>query len=202
MSGAEIGSSLIENYAVYIASISAIISGIYLIYRKVVKPVFEYVKEWRKTAIQVEKIFEELTPNGGTSVKDKIDKIDTSLTYVSERLRAYLADVSEAHFETDAQGNYIRVNRTYTRLVGREPSEVLGKGWHNCIYQDDRESVIQAWEDSIDDSRELVIRFRFETPSGEIVPVRGTSYKMISDTGEVIGFLGKIIVDEEAYKHN
>lgn len=191
-----IGSDLIQNYAIYIASISAIISGVIVTYKKVVKPVIKHVQQWYVMQDKIDRIFEEITPNGGKSIKDKIDKIDVDLTQVGERLRAYLSDTKEAHFETDAEGNCTRVNRTYTRLVERETSEVLGHGWHNCVYQPDREKVIEAWQDAVDDDRELTIKFNFETPSGKIIPVRGTSYKMTNDEGEVIGYLGKIKVLE------
>lgn len=155
------------------------------------------VKSFWDTIDKIDIIFDEITPNGGKSIKDKIDNIDSSLILVSERLRAFLSDTIDAHFETDAKGLCTRVNRTYTRLVERGTSEILGNGWHNCIYQEDRENVIKAWEDAVKEKRELSINFRFETPSGKVIPVRGTSYKMTNDKGEVIGYLGKLKVVRE-----
>lgn len=193
MSEIEIGSSLVEDYAIYAASISAIISALIVIYRKAVKPVIKHFKEWYDMMDKIDYIFKEVKPNEGSSIKDKIDQIDLGLTFVGERFRAYLADSKEAHFETDAEGNCTRVNRTYTRLVEREPSEILGQGWQNCISQQDRQYVVDAWQHAVDDHRELTLNFHFETPSGTIIPVRGTSYKMVNQKGEVIGYLGKVI---------
>jgi len=193
-----IWASIVQDYPVYITGAAAGVSGLVVIYKKVLKPMFNTVKSFWQTIDKIDTIFEEITPNGGRSVKDRVNKTYHELTFVSERLRAFLADTKDAHFETDAEGNCTRVNRTYTRLVERETSEIIGNGWHNCVLQEDRESVVRAWDDAVDDARELTINFRFETPSGKIIPVRGTSYKMTNDQGEVIGFLGKIQVLENS----
>jgi len=193
---------IIQDYAIYLAAVSAIISSLIVVYRKAIKPMLKAVTHYYAAIEKIDKIFEEMRPNGGTSIKDKIDRIDHGLTFVGERLRAYLADADEAHFETDADGNCTRVNRTYTRLVERETSEILGHGWHNCVYQKDREHVTSAWYDAVDDDRELSLNFRFETPSGKIIPVKGVSYKMTNDEGVVIGYLGKIRILKDNTIHN
>jgi PAS domain S-box-containing protein len=192
-----LGTSLIQDYAIYAASISTILGALLLIYKKVVKPVYKHFTEWYDMIEKIDKIFIELTPNGGTSTKDKIIRIDTNLTLVGERLRAYLTDTEIAHFETDMNGYCTSVNRTYTRLVERESSEILGHGWHNCVYQKDRDYVIKAWERAVLENRELSISFRFETPSGKLIPIRASSYKMTDSKGETIGYLGKIKLKDE-----
>jgi len=186
----------LELYGIYIVAISALIPFLVYAYKKGIKPVIMHIVNCYTMSQKIDQIFEEMIPNGGTSIKDKIDKIDTRLTLVGERLRAHFADVNEAHFETDTEGLCTRVNRTYTRMVERDPSEVLGHGWQNCVHPDDRERVTESWYDSVDEDRELSINFRFETPSGKVIPVSGTSYKMIDDEGDIIGYLGKLKIVE------
>ena len=195
-----VGADIIQDWGIYAASISAIIGAAILIYKKVVKPVIKHFQEWYDMIAKIDVMVHELTPNDGSSIKDKIWNIDHNLTFVGERLRAYVSDTDIALFETDSEGFCTSVNRTYTRLVERETFEVLGYGWHNCVHQEDRGYVIKAWENAVADARELTIGFRFETPSGRIIPVKGTSYKMTNEKGEVIGFLGKIRVQDNPIK--
>lgn len=187
----ELGNSLIQNYAIYAASISAILSALLIVYKKVVKPMIQHFKQWYDMLDKVDAIFEEITPNGGKSIKDKIDKIDKRLMLVGERFRTYIAD-GEAYFEADVKGNVTHVNRTYTRLVGRDASEVLGQGWQNVVAHKDRERVVKAWEGSLDDGRELTIELDFERPSGRMIPIRAQTYKMVTDEGEIVGYIGKV----------
>jgi PAS domain-containing protein len=186
--------ALVELYGVYAAAFTVGVGLITFIYKKGIKPLYNHIKTCYSIADKIDHIFQEFRPNGGISIKDKIDKIDTNLIYMGERQRALLADVEFAHCEMDTEGRCIWINRTYTRLVERIPSEILGNGWHNCIAANEREFVLKSWFDSVKDDRELSINFNFETPSGELRPVRGTSYKMTNPEGETIGFMGKLTI--------
>jgi len=190
----EVFRNLIQDYAIYVAGVSTIIGGLIVVYKKVIKPVIKHFQQWYDMTDKIDKIFEELTPNGGTSIKDKIDKIDKDLILYKEVQRALLQESEFAHFEMDADGNYIWVNRTYTRLVERTPSELMGHGWYNCVAQDEREAVIAACMNSIKENRELSMTFNFETPSGKKIKVRGGSYKMTDQKGDTIGFFGRLRV--------
>lgn len=188
---------IISNVGLILAGASAIISTLLIVYKKVVKPIYNHFKNWYDMMDKIDIIFDEVTPNDGKSIKDRVNKTHRGLTFVSARLKAHLADTQEASFETDEKGNCNYVNRTYTRLVQRSPSEVMGQGWQNCILEEDREYVIQSWKKAINEGRELSIKFRFETPSGKVIPIKAASYKMTNEEGEIIGYLGKIKVLEE-----
>ena len=186
--------SLIQNYGAYTTALAAIASFLILIYKKGIKPVIRHFQEWNSMIEKINHIFYEITPNGGTSIKDKIDNINTGLISVIERQRALLADAEDAYFETDMEGTCTWINRTYTRLVERNPSEILGHGWHNCVALSDRDNVIKSWYTAVKEDRELTINFSFETPSGEKKPVMGSSYKMINPEGDIIGYMGRLII--------
>jgi len=105
---------IIQDYGMYSAGATAVLSFIILAYKKGVKPVIKHFKNWYDMSEKIDHIFFEITPNGGTSIKDKVDRIDSELHLANERQRALLADSEFAHFEMDAEGNYVWVNRTYT----------------------------------------------------------------------------------------
>ena len=143
-------------------------------------------------------IVSELKLNGGTSVKDAINRneetllrIEGNLSLANERQRARMLDTQEMIFETDCSGDCIWVNRTYTRTVQRAMPELLGKGWVNGISVDHRESVVLEWYKAVEDGREFEMDFDFQTPDGVLIPVMCRSYRMRSqNTGDTIGYLG------------
>jgi len=182
--------TLVNLYGVYAAISAALIPALIYVYRKGIKPLYTHVRNCLAITDKIDLIFEEMIPNGGTSIKDKVDNIDSNINYLGERQRALLADSDLAYCEMDTEGKCTWINRTYTRLVERSPSEILGHGWHNCVAQKERENVLKAWFDSVEEDRELSINFNFETPEGNLRSVKGTSYKMTNPEGETIGFMG------------
>ncbi len=194
MSGTDWG-ALLENYALLATGISAIFGFLVLFYRKVLRPVFEIAKKAGKTIEKIDRIFEELTPNNGSSIKDTINKIDRGLTEVGEMQKAILADDDKAHFKTDAKGNYLWVNRTYSRTVERTPSELMGHGWANAVAHEHRDYIVNSWYEAVKENREFTAKFNFETPDGKIIPARLRSYKMTDGKKETIGFMGTIILN-------
>ncbi len=152
-------------------------------------------------------IVAELKLNGGTSVKDAINRnevtllrIEANLSLANERQRARMLDTPEMIFETDVNGNYVWVNRTYTRTVQRAMPELLGKGWVNGIEADQREGVVDEWYKSVEEDREFEMNFSFQTPNGIVIPVTCQSYRMRDQrTGEIIGYLGhceEVVIDD------
>lgn len=143
-------------------------------------------------------IVSELRLNGGTSVKDAINRneatllrIEANLSLANERQRARMLDTPEMIFETDVNGDCVWVNRTYTRTVQRAMPELLGKGWVNGIASDEREGVVSEWYKSVEEDREFEMDFSFQTPDGIMIPITCRSYRMRDQsTGRIIGYLG------------
>jgi PAS domain S-box-containing protein len=181
---------LIQEYATITTTISVSIAGIIFVYKKGIKPVLEAIKAYNKTVEKIDRIFEEITPNGGTSIKDKIDYIDYNVTLVQQIQQAMAADTKVAQFRTDSEGNCVWVNRTYRRTVDRDMSEILGHGWQNTIAQDERDEVVTEWYKSVEEEREFSMNFHFETPTGEKILCRCRSYKLVNRKGDVLGYLG------------
>jgi PAS domain S-box-containing protein len=184
---------LIQEYGAIATGTSAIIATSIILYRKVFKPMFQAIKQYNNLCEKVDVIFYEITPNGGTSIKDTVNIISKDLNEISEMQKALSADAKEALFKTDSEGNCNWINRTYARTVQRTPPELMGHGWQNSIAKDDREHVVKAWYTAVEEDRELTLNFRFETPDGEMIPARLRSYKMTDSKGEIIGYVGSII---------
>jgi PAS domain S-box-containing protein len=184
---------LLTEYAVVITATTALISALVVARKKWIKPMISAVLQWTEIVRKIDYIFNELTPNGGQSIKDEISEIHTEINTVRERQRALSADGLEALFETDINGNCVWVNRTYTRVVGRDISEVLGHGWQNTIALEDRERVVTEWYKSVKEDREFHCLYRFIKPDGTLASCSCVSYKL-TNKGKTLGYMGRITI--------
>lgn len=150
-----------ENVYYIIGIITAVITFVPFVFSKfmklmrTIKAKFLYYEEMQS---KIEKIFQEVTPNHGTSIKDKINQTviqlqkNTELTEkIFYRQRWMLDNQDVAIFESDAEGKCVWANVAYLNLVKRDLTFVLGDGWKNIIHPDDRDKVIHNWQSSVKD---------------------------------------------------
>jgi PAS domain S-box-containing protein len=135
-------------------------------------------EEVKKRLIKLEEvnveIKKELTPNGGSSMKDVITKlaetmvrVEGSMTAMTEqasrmeaRQQSLLNSVDIPVFETDLSGKCTFANKSYLKLIGRTFDEVKGNGWINSIHPDDRVRVREQWDSAIHDMRSVELTYR------------------------------------------
>jgi PAS domain S-box-containing protein len=169
-------------------ALGGVLTIYYFVKKKIVVPILQRKLEVIQNFQKIDAIFNELQPNGGTSIKDTIDTIRKDLVKVIAKQRAILADTREALFETDSMGNCVWVNRTYSRWVGRTPIELTGHGWYNTISRTDRDHVVDVWNKAIKEKIEIALDFNLVTVETETIPVQFRSYIMTDSDGDVIGY--------------
>ena len=182
----------VTDLPIFITAASAGLGVIIFLWKKVIKPLCIMFKTHVQNAEKINFIFEELKPNGGQSIIDAINRIESGLNAANGFQKALLADHEDALFETDSEGNCTWMNRTYSRLVERTPAELTGHGWQNAISQEDRVDFVEEWYSAVSEDREFTRDFRFETPRGKLIPVKVRSYKIPDSTGQTIGYLGYV----------
>lgn len=97
----------------------------------------------------------ELGPNGGGSLKDQVTHIAERQAIFDARQAAIFDGMKRPAFTTDANGNFISVNRAFETMTGYPARHLLGKGWVNLLHQDEVEDFMVAWEHTIRDGRML-----------------------------------------------
>ena len=161
-----------------------------------VKRIFDSMFGTRKLLEQLNKRLEEIQkevrPNGGSSMRDVINRVEAMILIQDQRQRAMVADAEHGIFEADASGRCTHVNRTYCRLVGRTPQELLGYGWINSVAAEDRERVDREWAQAIAEEREFESEYTAVTPDGEEKRVIARSVKMSDMNGRAIGYFGTV----------
>jgi PAS domain S-box-containing protein len=159
---------------------------------------FKWLREQYKTVMrvhgQVDLIFKELTPNGGGSIKDKVNlmaKEITANTQMTEQIfyrqRWMMDHRQEAIFEAQDTGEISWVNKPYCNLTGRDSTDLLGHNWKNTIHEEDRERVVSNWEACIKDARQFEDEYR-------IIVANGNTIKVFCSASHVQGhgYLGSI----------
>lgn len=139
-------------------------------YRKCVK----FFKDIDATTTQVSVIYpmiikvnEEMKPNGGSSLRDAIDRIALRTAAAELRLRLVTESIDQISFETDSNGDCQWVSRQWSRVYGISTTDALGKGWVNGVCFPDREKVVEEWENAVADKRkyEMIYRANPENPT-------------------------------------
>lgn len=144
-------------------------------------------------------IIKELHPNGGSSLRDLLNRIETKLerTHRAAKITLKMQRLYEEHeglaaFLTDSEGRCIYANANYLALVGLTHDEILINGWKNVIDEAVREDVANAWDAAVRDRRDFhwtiqYIRYR----TGEKFLARCDAY-CVTDEDTIIGWIGHV----------
>ena len=142
--------------------------------------------------VQLNRIEAELHPNGGTSLRDVINRIGSRQRDFEAFTVASLNIHDEAVFRTDAAGDVIFTNRAHQRLTGFSQGEAYGSGWINYLDPSERARMQKIWADAIRDEREIAEDILFIHPDHTTYMVRAHVYKETDSEGKVRGYLGII----------
>lgn len=144
----------------------------------------------------VKKILEEVKPNGGKSLKDRVtaiqnqvNKDSNSINTICSRQRWLLDNRPEPIFECNTSGSCTWVNEKYCQLLKHDVEYFTDNGWKNGIHVDDRDRVEKEWEKAIKDRRSSVCEYRLVDRGGKVIPV-----KVLASRNEDYGYIGHIEV--------
>jgi PAS domain S-box-containing protein len=139
---------------------------------------------------QLQLIAAEMKPNGGHSMRDVINRVESRLVLQDERAKAIANDSAEALMEMDATGAMVWCNRTYSRMVGRDKSELMGWGFLNTIDPRDRERVKDEWLEAVQNGIAYENTERKLRPDGKVFTVNVITQPLRSGgSGKVVGFI-------------
>jgi PAS domain S-box-containing protein len=131
--------------AIALSAVCVIIGGI-------LKWVVPAVKAIQARLHDVKFIAEELRPNGGQTVKDKINNLDGNVSALRHRAEkidarqwAIVSSLNQPTWESDAAGMAIRANASLLELIGRGQEDLVGNGWSNILAPEDAARVWREW---------------------------------------------------------
>lgn len=149
----------------YIGYTISLIVGAVVGYKKIIKPLFQWISKkisgWYGTLNDkldlLEKQFEgiksELLPNGGSSLRDSINRIEQRQLSFEQKSRAVVDDISFGMFEANSEGKWLFANKYIRNLFNRSLFELTGDRWLSVVSKDDLDRVRQQWISIVKEQR-------------------------------------------------
>jgi len=173
-------------------------------YNSTVKPVIDLVASIYKSPTRLnalestlggklDEIIKELKPNGGSSIKDQLNRLETAVS-ISQAERLLLLDtINQGVWACDRKGNYSWVNDALRKAVGGSMADFVGNNWENVIYPEDRDIVTREWERAIDQERDFNLHYRLHNlTTNQPVKVHAIATPARNFAGDIIGWNGVI----------
>lgn len=146
-------------------------------------------QHYRNSLDLVEKIHATLTPNGGSSLADRICRIEDMVVMEQQRRRAVAIATGIPFWEADERGAVTYVSPRCAELVGLSPEEIRGNGWVTAVHWDDQERVYEAWTNAVQQRRQFRSAHRFYHRNGTVVHVDAHGMPLFSGS-DLKGFIG------------
>lgn len=152
----------------------------------------------------------ELHPNGGSSLRDAVNRIDartkiievnTRRLQVSHEVLTEVVDVP--FFRSDANGNTTYCSSSLCRLAGMTSSkEYMGLNWLTFVHSDDMDHVRNGWLSAINEKRTYIGNFRIVNPyNGRIYMITEKATPVLDDDDSILGWEGVITSYDEITKN-
>lgn len=150
--------------------------------KRIIRPTIELYRSQKQLVQQVGIIKKEVTPNGGSSIKDIINKIDRRQVMIDKRSKAIFYNVEDAILEVDEKGYILWANRKFHDLMGSK--NIKGLDWVSYIDEPQRANFLTELESCSQKVREL--KFETNSTDGQKIMFLGFPYR---DNDKNYGFL-------------
>lgn len=133
-------------------------------------------------------VAKEFRPNGGSSMRDAIDRLEKKSSLSEQRTRALISCLDIPCFESDAKGQCVWVSKKWTELAGISLEEAQGNGWVVALPEHERERVFEEWQSAIEQEREFVLTYDFGL--NKQTKVKAVSTVVRDKKDNIISFFG------------
>ncbi len=163
--------------AVSVASTAVIIVGSYV----------------RKISQIINNVHSQLIPNGGSSLRDAVNRVETKLENIESFQHASLAVTGKAYWVSDGGGQCKYASPKLCEKIGAAQDQAIGYGWISYISQEDRDACRAEWINAVIDKREFHMPYSVVSSDGSRHRVIGHAIPMINPVdGSLNGMLGWI----------
>lgn len=94
-------------------------------------------------------------------------------------------------FYTDKDGECLYVNEKWCEITGLSSEQAMGSGWLSAVHEEDREQLIEQWNQAIKFNIAFMFEYRFVREE-EVRWVLGQAIAEASDDGEILGYVGTV----------
>lgn len=189
-------------WAVWLIVSSMVIGAALFLWRHVLRPLggkFRTFYKLVELTPVVRQIAEEFSKNGGSSLRDAIDRIEASVLAIGDgqfvlrqQVRASWSMMQIGVGEADATGACIFVNPYWSQITGVPLDRALGNGWINAVHEDDRDEVFEEWRQAVAQHRDFDMNHRYRHPDGRVVEVHARTQQIHDAEGKLLGYVATI----------
>lgn len=147
-------------------------------------------EEGRDLYNKIQKIAEEFRPNGGSTLRDAVNRIEMQVTIQDQKTLAIIKSLPLGTWIANEKGKTIDLNKSYCKITGRTESELKGDNWSNWIIPSQKEDVFEEWLRCVNNDINFDAEFSFVLPSGNTQKVHAIAYQIKDPSGKLVGFLG------------
>jgi len=108
----------------------------------------------------------------------------------NNRFTAAMAAISGVMWFTDAEGNVVEEQPSWSQFTGQTYEEYKGKGWSNAIHPDDREHCRQMWAAALEYKKPLQMEDRVRRADGEWRLFSVRAIPVMDDEGNIREWVG------------
>ncbi|MFD0990193.1 PAS domain-containing protein [Mariniflexile jejuense] len=126
------------------------------------------------------------------TVQDITDrkKIEEVLKNSELLYRSLTSNAPVAIFNVNKQGDCTYVNEEWMKYSGMSFDEAMGKGWQNALHPNDKERVLQEWQETILNNREFKSELRFQDANGKTTWLVAKATKLLDANNNLYGYIG------------
>ena len=174
--------SHLDVFGIIVGAFGAAYALIIGLYKYIIKPSIKFYKNNEQLIHCVEDIKKELTTNGGSSIKDTVNRIDRRQVIIDKRSKAICYNVEDVILEVDENGNVLWANHNFHELMGNK--NITGLDWIAYIDEPEREPFIREFNSCSKNNREL--KFSTHATNNQKITISGFPYR---DGSKNYGFL-------------
>lgn len=141
----------LEIWGARIGAVTALAGTLYAIYKTARAGISKIIN----ISNRLQDISNQLSPNGGSSLRDAINRIEHRQIQTEQRERAFLHMHSDAMFELNRHLALTWANKTFLDMLNIDSQNAYGYGWHTLIEESDRNRVIDQFTSASETSRNV-----------------------------------------------
>lgn len=182
---------------IQVATALTIVSGLYVAARKAVRQYAWLVSDkidHEELRTKLDHISRELTSNGGSTVKDVLNRVAETQEYQGAYLKTLLHTNEKPMFEMSPTGQITNINRAFARATGFTPEELLENEYINAVDPSYRELAQARIQDAVAASRDFNEEFLMRRPGGELFLGLWHAHTIKTTSGQLLGYVGEMNV--------
>ncbi|MBD2664994.1 two-component hybrid sensor and regulator [Richelia sinica FACHB-800] len=125
-------------------------------------------------------------------LENRVSQRTAALRESEQRFATLAATAPVGIFRFDLDSNCIYVNHYWSKMTGREAIAALEKGWIETLHPEDRERILQDWQQGSKLKTEYQNEGRFLQPDGTVVWFYCQVIPETDSEGNIISYIGTL----------